>query len=92
MARVLTHVVPDGTASGIVAGLGDIKVVGILAFRAEKDFRLYSGTAATEANLVAQAGSDCKHAFMMFPENREVPCNGVYAAFDNAHGGIIYYI
>ena len=89
---MLTKVIPDGTASGIVSGLGNIKLCGILAFKAEKDMRVYSGTAATEANLVAQAGSDCAHAFILFPEGREVPMNGVYAAFDNAHGGIIYYL
>ena len=85
------HVVADGTASGIAIA-GNVKIIGAQSLGTEKNFRVYSGTAATEANMIIQVGADMGHRSEMFPAGREQPANGVYVAVDNAHGGIIWYM
>lgn len=88
---VQTYVHVDGAGSKIAIAQ-DIKLVGVQAMATEKDVRVYKGTAATEVNLVARVGADQPCKVIMFPKDREVPCNGVYIAVDNDHGAILWYI
>ena len=91
MAEVLTHVIVDGTTSGIVLPHNG-KLVGVQAMATEKDCRIYTGTAATEANMLARVGVEQPAKVVMFPPNREPKFNTLYAAMDNAHGAIVWYI
>ena len=89
---MLVDVVPVGATTGIVAGLGDIKLCGVRAHKGEAGCILYSGTAATEANMVARVGTTAGLMIQMFAKDREVPMNGVYASLESEKGCIIYYL
>lgn len=88
---VLTLSLPEGTASGVALS-GNVKIVGIQAGIAGKKQIFYKGLAATAGNEIAVLGDESPGTQVMWPKDREIPCNGLYAALPNTHGCIIYYL